>query len=285
MTYAQLRAFHAVAQCGGFSKAASLLSLTQPAISDHVRKLEEAHGVQLFHRGARGITLTETGRKLFTITERQFEAEAQAQDLLMRAQALEEGQLTIGADAAVHVLAQLTRFRKQHPRIALRLVSGNSADLIAKLIAFTIDVAVTAERPQNDMIGALKLRQDRLLVAVPRQGPWPKVKAIKFAALCAAPLILRESGSATRKLLLDEMQNRNITRPPSMEVEGREAMCEAVAQGLGVAVLSAGEVGADRRLRFLEVADWSVVMEEWLLFLKARADLHLIRTFIQAAAS
>ena len=94
MSFAQLKAFHAVAHQGGFSKAAIVLSLTQPAISDHVRKLEETHGIQLFLRAARGVALTETGRKLYAITERLFEAEAQASELLMRAETLEEGHLT-----------------------------------------------------------------------------------------------------------------------------------------------------------------------------------------------
>ena len=55
MQYAQLRAFHAVAEHGGFSKAAQALSLTQPAISDHVRRLEQDFGVKLFDRGPRGV--------------------------------------------------------------------------------------------------------------------------------------------------------------------------------------------------------------------------------------
>ena len=111
MRHAQLKAFHAVAVHGGFSRAAEALGLTQPAVSDHVRKLEETYGVQLFTRAASGVALTEMGRKLFAIAERQFEAEAQAAELLARGRRLEEGQLTIGADAAVHILPALARFR------------------------------------------------------------------------------------------------------------------------------------------------------------------------------
>jgi LysR family transcriptional regulator, low CO2-responsive transcriptional regulator len=55
------------------------------------------------------------GRKLFAIAERQFEAETEAMELLSRGRTLEEGQLTIGADAAVHILPQLARFRLKHP--------------------------------------------------------------------------------------------------------------------------------------------------------------------------
>lgn len=283
MTYAQLKAFHAVAQQGGFSKAASQLSLTQPAISDHVRKLEEAHGVQLFLRAARGVALTETGRKLYAITERLFEAEAQASELLIRAETLEEGHLTVGADAAVHVLQHISRFKKEFPRIAMRLVAGNSAELISKLLSFAIDIAVTAEHPQNEAIGYFKLREDRLVVVAPRKTAMLKGPRVSLSAFAGVPLILREEGSTTRRLLLEELQKRNLSPKNTIEVEGREAVIETVAQGLGVAVMSHGEIPADGRLRLFEFSDWPAKMEEWLLFLRARSELHLIRSFLEIA--
>ena len=90
MRYAQLKAFHAVAVNGGFSKAAERLALTQPAISDHIRKLEDAYGSELFLRRRGGVELTPFARKLFALTERIFEAETEALELLSRAKGLEE---------------------------------------------------------------------------------------------------------------------------------------------------------------------------------------------------
>ena len=162
MSFAQLMAFHAVAREGSFSRGAQRLSLTQPAVSDHVRKLEEAYGVQLFNRAPRGVELTPLGLRLFAITERLQETEAQARELLLHAKTLDEGQLTIGADAAVHVLPHIVRFHESHPRITLRLVTGNSAELFARLEAFSIDIAVTAERPSSHTVQARRLRRDPL---------------------------------------------------------------------------------------------------------------------------
>src|SRR3954451_21331728 len=149
MGYAQLKAFHAIAQTGGFSKAAARLSLSQPAISDHIAKLEESCRAQLFQRTRREAILTDLGRKLFALTERLFEAEREADELLSRARSLEEGSLTIGADAAVHALPLLKRFRERYPKIAARVLSGNSAQLLARLARFEIDFAVVAVRPSE----------------------------------------------------------------------------------------------------------------------------------------
>ena len=280
MRHAQLRAFQAVAVHGGFSRAAARLALTQPAVSDHVRKLEEAYGVQLFNRGRRGAALTELGRKLFTVTEQMFEAEARAHELLSRGKSLEEGQLAVGADAAIHVLPFIARYRQRHPAIALRLVSGNSAELIAHLESFAIDVAVTAERPASDALVARLLRCDRL-VAVARKGAWPRRAAsLRFAEIMAMPLILREEGSVTRRLVLEEARRRRLAPAQSIDIESREAAREAVLQGLGVAVISAGELAPDHRLAVASFADWDQHMEEWLLCLKSRAGLHVIRSFL-----
>src|SRR5690606_7028587 len=82
MRYVQLRAFHYVAICGGFSRAAEELFLTQPAISDQVRKLEEEYDILLFNRQRKQVTLTPAGEKLLAITLRMFDTESQALELL-----------------------------------------------------------------------------------------------------------------------------------------------------------------------------------------------------------
>ena len=279
MRHAQLKAFHAVAVHGGFSRAAERLALTQPAVSDHVRKLEEMYGVQLFNRGAQGVSLTDMGRKLFAITERQFEAEAQALELLLRGRTLEEGQLTIGADAAVHVLPQLARFRLKHPRLAVKLVTGNSASLLKRLEDFSIDIAVTAERPSASSLLARQLRSDPLVAVVQRSSKLSKLKQITFEQLVKLPLILREDGSMTRRLLLEEVARRNLRLHDTIEIESREAAREAAAQGLGVAIMSEGELVPDPRLATLAVPDWQSLMEEWMMCLKSRSALHVIRSF------
>jgi aminoethylphosphonate catabolism LysR family transcriptional regulator len=279
MRHAQIKAFHAVAVHGGFSRAAAFLSLTQPAVSDHVRKLEEAYGVQLFDRGSRAVTLTEMGRMLFAITERQFEAEAEALDLLSRAKTLDVGQLTIGADAAVHILPLIARFRVRHPRLAVRLVTGNSATLLRQLEDFSIDIAVTAERPQAEALLARRLRSDRLVALVQRKSRLAHTRGFDFEQLTKLPVILREEGSMTRKLLVDEARKRGLRLGDTIEIESREAAREAAAQGVGIAIMSEGELVPDGRLSALPIEDWDTRMEEWLLCLKSRAGLHIIKSF------
>jgi aminoethylphosphonate catabolism LysR family transcriptional regulator len=280
MRYAQLKAFHAVAAHGGFSRAAERLALTQPAISDQIRKLEEAYGSELFLRRRGGVVLTPFARKLYAVTERMFEAETQALELLSRAKGLEEGSLSIGADAATHVLPLIRRFRERYPKIGLRLVAGNSARLLGKLDRFEIDFAVIAGSPPQPDYQAWLLRDDAISAFTAVTHSFAKRSEISFAEFAQQPVVLREEGSVTRTLLLDEAARRALSFANVVEIESREAAREAVASGLGVGIISTAEIVPDERLHALRFSDWEASMSEWLVCLASRADLNIMRAVI-----
>src|ERR687884_691949 len=98
MNHAGLRAFHAVATEGSFTRAAAALNVTQPTLSAQVKGLEERYGAALFVRRGRGIALTELGEALLEISRRLFALEEQAGELLARARELAVGHLRLGAD-------------------------------------------------------------------------------------------------------------------------------------------------------------------------------------------
>ncbi|NNE24906.1 MAG: LysR family transcriptional regulator [Rhizobiales bacterium] len=280
MRHAQLRAFHSVATWGGFSKAAEKMAISQPALSDHVRKLEEAYGVQLFVRGTRSITLTDLGRKLFALAERQIEIETAARDLLQRARNVEEGHITIGADAAMHALPLIRAFRTKHPAVRFRVISGNSANLIERLEAFEIDFAVVADVPPAAAFSARLLREDQLVAFVASDHPWANRASLKLTELATTPLIMREQGSETRRLIEERFNELGLSPDDVTEIEGREAAREAVVQGLGVGVVSSGEFLQDARLKRIAIKDWQATMREWLVCLKSRETLHLIQSML-----
>src|SRR5687768_13461963 len=110
MNLAQLRAFHAVAAAGGFTRAAARLGVTQPTLSGQVKALEEAYGVELIERRGRQLALTEIGTALLDLTRRIFGLADEAEQLLGAARGLERGHLRLGADAPYHVLPALGAF-------------------------------------------------------------------------------------------------------------------------------------------------------------------------------
>ncbi|MEM7260294.1 MAG: LysR family transcriptional regulator, partial [Pseudomonadota bacterium] len=99
MSYSQLKAFHSVALHGGFSRASEQVFLTQPALSEHVRRLEQDHDVLLFRREKKRVYLTEAGTQLFHLTTRLFEVEQEINDYLLETRSSVEGELRIMVDS------------------------------------------------------------------------------------------------------------------------------------------------------------------------------------------
>ncbi len=280
MYYTQLRAFHAVAKAGGFSRGAQMLGLTQPALSDQVRKLEDAFGVVLFDRIKRTVKLTETGSRLLEITNRLFEVEAEAIDYLAETEALRSGRLRIMIDSAFHVLQILRRFRDAYPGIALSIAIGNSDQVLDRLVNFEADIGIFADLPDDARLYSIRLRSDPLVAFVALDHPWAERRSITLAELAGQSLVLREPGSVTRRLIEQAFADKGLTVRSSIDVEGREAAREVVAAGIGVGVVSRPEFGSDNRLRMIDIADCDQVMDEALVCLQERAEQRLIKAFL-----
>lgn len=283
MRYVQLRAFHYVAISGGFSRAAEALRLTQPAISDQVRKLEEEYDVILFNRHKRQISLTGAGQKLLELTRRLFEIENQALELLSESRALRAESLRIVADSAQHMLHILGRFRQRNPGVAMVVSAGNSEEVIARLYDYEAEIGILGEMPKSRDFETIKLSSTPLIAFTSQAHPLSKRKAIPLAELCKQFLVLREPGSKTRQSIEAAARARGLTLTPAIEAEGREAVREIVATGGGVGVVSAAEFGQDPRLVPLRLSDCELLMDEALVCLRERAGSKVIRAFFETA--
>lgn len=283
MRYVQLRAFHYVAISGGFSRAAEALFLTQPAISDQVRKLEEEYDVLLFNRHKKQVTLTRFGEQLLDITHRMFDTEQQALDLLSESRALRSGTLRIVADAAHHLLHILGEFRQKYPGIQVTMRTGNTQAVIASLFSYDADVGVLGEIPEGREFDMLKLNATPIIAFVASAHPLAGVKAMTFAELERHPLVLRERGSKTRQKLETNAAGQGITLRPAIEAEGREAVREIVASGAGIGFVSEAEFGNDGRLVPISIDAPEMLMDEALICLRERSGGKLVRAFWNVA--
>jgi len=283
MYYTQLRAFHAVAKAGGFSSGAQSLGLTQPAVSDQVRKLEDAFGVVLFNRGKRKISITATGAHLLNITNRLFQVESEAVSYLAEAEALQSGALKIMTDSAFHVTQILRRFRDTYPGITLSIGIGNSEKVAARLLSYEADIGVFADTLDDPRFLAIKLGTDRLVAFVESGHRLAKQTTITLAELAGETLVLRERGSVTRRLIEQAFADSTLVPVRPIEVEGREAAREVVAAGIGVGIVSKPEFGYDGRLHLIEISDSDQAMDETIVCLAARSEQRLIRAFLDCA--
>jgi len=283
MRYVQLRAFHHVATCGGFSRAAAALGLTQPAISDQVKKLEIEYDVHLLERRKGKVTVTGSGRRLLEITRHLFEFEGQAAEFLSRARDLRSGTLRIVADSAHHLLPVLGRFRNAYPGIEITMASGNSEKVITALQTYQADVGVLGGVTDSDRYESIALSSTPLIAFVSTDHDLDGRTSITLAELLSQPLVLREAGSKTRQKLADAAARRGLVLKAAIEAEGREAVQQIVSAGAGFGVVSAAEFGQAPNLVALKISDCEILMEEALVCLAERSGRKLIRTFFNTA--
>lgn len=267
MNFAQLRAFHAIATHGGFSAAAQALGVSQPAITQHVKALEEAVGARLFLRTGTGVELTRDGRDLLPKVR---EAVLTLDDLGARMEngrALRSGHLALGLCAPFLAMPILQRFSALHPGLRLDVRFDNSSRLLGLLTEHRVDVViVTLTAPPKGFV-CERLVEQRVEILVPADHPWWGRPSLQASELNGERFILREEGSMTRHLFERGMAARGVEVTPTLVLGSREAVKEAVAAGLGLGIVLSREKGSDPRLRGLPVDDAAMTADEYLVTL------------------
>jgi LysR family transcriptional regulator, low CO2-responsive transcriptional regulator len=280
ISHSQLRAFHAVATEGSFTRAAQLMNVTQPTLSGQVRALEERFGVRLFDRRRRRIEVTDIGRNLLDITFRMFSLELEAVQVLSAAHALKRGHLRIGADAPYHSVPFLSAFHRRYPDLRLSMTMGNTKSLLDDLLDQRCDVAIAANVKSDSRIFALPFRQDHFIAFVDRAHPWARRRGVQLAELAGQRLLLREPTSNTRQTFDAAMAKGNIVLGEVLEIGSREAIKEAVAAGLGVGVIAQSELGDDLRLKALPFEGQQITSTEFVACLQERKSSPLVKAFL-----
>jgi aminoethylphosphonate catabolism LysR family transcriptional regulator len=283
MSYASLRAFHAVASHRSFTRAAERLGVTQPTLSAQVKALEETYGVALFDRRGRGVAVTSLGEQLLEITRRLFLLEEEADELLSRARDLTTGHLRVAAGGPYYAVPLLAAFGARYPGVHISLSIGNSEEVLDALLRYRADVAVISDLEPDARLEAMPYAEHRLVVVVPRQHPWARARGIRLRDLAGQPMVLREIGSMTRRLFEQAIAKAKVAPRVVMEIESREAVSEAVAAGLGIGVVSEAEFGHDERLAAVHVTGVAMVTREYVVCLRDRRRLRIVSAFLEQA--
>lgn len=283
MNHSQLRAFHAVATQGSFTKAATALRVTQPTLSGQVKALEETYDVTLFERRGRSIEITSLGRALLEITQRHFDLESEAEHLLSAARGLSHGHLRLGADSPYNVIPLLASFGRRYPGVQRSISFGNTQRLLGELRDHRSDAAVVPEVPRDPTLLSLPFKRDRLVAFVDRNHAWSRRRSIRLRDLSGETMVLREPGSTTRAVIERALAQASVVPGHIMEIGSREAVREAVAAGLGIGVVSEGEFGHDDRVHRLPVRDAKLQVTEFVVCLRERALSPVVKALFELA--
>jgi len=234
-----------------FSRAAKKIGLTQPTVSVHIRDLEETLGTPVFNRLSREIEPTEAGRFLYEQAEPLVSLKRNLIEKMTAFLNRVEGLLTIGASSVPgeHLLPELmTQFHADHPGVKLRLRISDTADTIDDLRHGDIEIGVVGGKlPDKDLLFE-SFSSDSLVLLVPTTGPWRGRREVSLRQLHELPLIVRETGSATRTSLERALASRKVKLADLnivAEIGSMGAIREAVRRGGGAAFVSQISVASD----------------------------------------
>ncbi|MEO6929300.1 MAG: LysR substrate-binding domain-containing protein [Casimicrobiaceae bacterium] len=281
MRVAHLRSFYAAARYGGFTAGARQLHVSQPTVTTQVRALEAGYGVELVHRHGHRLLLSDVGQQLFGIAQRIFGLEEDAVHLLSDSGTLRTGKLRIGAVGPYHVMEMIAAFRQQYPGVEVTIRVGNSEETVRGLLDLQTDVAVLAQYERNPLLHFVPYRSHPLLIFVPDGHRYARRTSIAIEQLAGEPLIMRESGSTTRKVFEDALRKAGVVPQIALEIGSREAVREAVIRGLGIAAVSAFEFVPDPRLHPLAITNAVVRTSTHVVTLQERRHARVVSAFLQ----
>lgn len=235
----QFKIFESVARNGSFSGAAAELFVTQPAVSQAIKQLEDKLDTKLFVRGQRGASLTQAGHDLYAYVSEAMRLLENGENHLNQLKTLERGLLSIGASDTVcshYLLPYLKRYQEKYPRVNLRVTNRTSRETMELLKHGKVDIGFVNTPCESDGVEVQELLPlHDIFVYNPRLLKLPvKDGRVDFSALT---LMMLERDAATRIYVESEYKKRGIRLLPQIELGSHDLLLSFAMSGIGVAAV------------------------------------------------
>ena len=236
----QMEAFLAVAAQGTFTKAAEVLHVAQPALSQRVRDLEEALGVRLLDRTTRRVELTEAGREFRGAASKILDDLGVAIENAGQLADRKRGRIVIAAPpllAAVMLPPAIGELQKTYPGLKVVIMDARNDVIVEAVRNGQVDCGIGTFSALEGNIDRSAIARDQLMFFCPRDSQFAGSQNMSWAQLARQPLITLTRDSGIRLLVEIGFENAQIEMNPAYEVTQITTALALVRAGLGVAVL------------------------------------------------
>lgn len=236
-----LKIFVTVAEQKNFSKAAHLLHISQPGVSLHIQNLEREFRTKLIHRTSKQVKLTQAGEILYAGAKKMlqiYEGAKQEIDLL---QNIVKGTIKIGASYTLgeYLLPRLlAEYTSLYPMVDIEVAIANTEEIMQKVKSNDLDIGLVEGEVQHKDVLSRDFMTDEMILIVPNQHPLASKTHVSIQDLQDQVWVLREQGSGTRAYSDHFLQEYKIGMQRSFVFSSSQGVKEAVAAGLGIAILS-----------------------------------------------
>ena len=274
MNLNQLRIFYMAAKHGSLSLAAEKLFITQPAVTKGIQRLQDYYEIKFINRFGKKMVLTDVGEALYSIAEKIFEMESQAEESIHDFQQHKKGHIRILASesfGAYYLPHIIVPFHKASPNIRLsvnilptHLVVENTADL-------NNDIGFISYPIENAKIEIREILEDVLVLIVSPSHPLANEKCLSPKQLEGQSMIVHETGSATQRIIDAFIKRNNLSIDVALEISSNRGIKKAVEGGLGISLISrkvADEEIRSGKLIAITFANESIKRKYYLVYHK-----------------
>ncbi len=256
-TLHQLQILEAIAKHGSFTRAAEELELTQPTISQQIKRLTSTIGMPLFEQLGKQVHLTAAGKEVLSASATISERFAQLEIVLDELKGLKQGRIDLVASttAKYFVPRLLGTFHHQHPEIKLNLKITNQEGVLERLANNQDDLYFTGRPPKDLDIELRPILENPLVVVASSNHPLAGKKNISLKQIALEPFIFREAGSGTRLVIEQFLADNRVAVDVIIELSSNEAIKQAIAGELGISVLSQHALALEDRDGLLTILD------------------------------
>jgi DNA-binding transcriptional LysR family regulator len=280
INFNQLRVFYHAARCENYTLASKELCITQPAVTAQVKLFEDHCNLKLFKKKGRNIYLTDEGRALFEHAKRIFEYEKEIDDVIEEMLELKRGILRLGttkAYARYFMPVMLSAFHRAYPQIKIHLDEGSSNDMTKSLLDFRNEIAIIAKADDHPDVFFAPFSQEELVILVSPDHPLAERGTVLFRELAKEPIIMKDTGSGTRKVVNELFDRYGLTPDVLMETSNSEFIKQLVQRGEGISFLVREAVAQELRegtLATVAIRGHKIFLDVSIAYLK---DQHMSR--------
>ena len=286
VTAQQIRIFEAVARNQSYTKAAEELSLTQPAVSIQVKRLEENNDVKLIEVVGKKLFLTRSGERMFKSCQRILDELKDLNADIKSEQKRVDGELKIAVvtPAKYFIPYILKAFLNRFPDVKPVITVINRRRILDELKQNQYDLSIMGRVPENLNMDSFAFFQSELVVVAPPKHPLSKEKKIPIQNIANERFLMREKGSGIRDSVMDRFAENGIHIEPYMELGSTESIKQAVMADLGISILPKQAIRLETRYRHIDVLDvvgFPVTRDWYVAKMSAKTPIPAAEAFLE----
>jgi LysR family transcriptional regulator, low CO2-responsive transcriptional regulator len=259
LTFRLLQVYIAVVRTGSISQAAQQLHLTQPTVSQQIKRLTEAVGHELLEQRDGGYKPSFVGKELYHAALDALSRFEDFDNLLTQAAQGQRGHFNLGVvTTAKYIVPRLlSPYAQAFPAVDVTLNIGNRCNILQRFDQQLDDLYLFSHPPTGEKVVSGRFLRNPLVLIAPLNHWAAQAKEVNFADLVNERFLMREPGSATRMVFENWLREQNLALHKTMQMESNEVIRMSVEEGLGLAVLSEHTLAqADARVAHLAVRDF-----------------------------